>query len=261
MSHIPPEERRARIAEEVRRQGAATIDALAGRFGVTEQTIRRDVNALCDAGLLRRRHGGVELPVQRENLPYESRQVLHQAEKQAIARAVAGLVPDGASVALSIGTTPELIARALVEHRDLKIYTNNLNVALALCANPGFEVTLPGGRVRNRYRDLVGAAQTRFFAGYNVDFGIFGVGGIDDDGELLDFAEEEVEARQAILANCRRALLVADHTKFGRNAVVRGGHLAEVDVLVTDRAPPPAMAARLDAAGVTVHLAPREALS
>lgn len=252
---LTPQERRARIAEQVRQSGFVAIDALAAHFAVTEQTIRRDVNALCDQGVLRRRHGGVELPIERDNLPYDNRKVLNLAEKKAVAAAAAGLIPDGASLFFSIGTTPELVAQALVRHSHLRVFTNNLTVAAVCCDNPTFEVTIVGGRLRNRHRDVVGHDVNVFFSQYRVDYGIFGVGGIDPDGGLLDFAEEEVRARDSILANARRTILIADHTKFGRNAVVRGGSITDVDVFCTDLAPPPAIAETLEDAGVELIVA------
>lgn len=250
-----PQGRRAHIAEQVRQDGFASIEKLATLFAVTEQTIRRDVNILCDQGILRRRHGGVELPIERENLPYDNRKVLNLPQKRAIATLVASRIPEGASLFFSIGTTPELVAQALCNHAHLRIFTNNLNVAAACCGNPTFEVTIVGGRLRNRYRDVVGHEVNQFFSQYKVDFGVFGVGGIDAEGGLLDFAGEEVQAREAILANSRRSILIADHTKFGRNAVVRGGSITDVDLFCTDRPLPPDMAARLAAAGVEVLVA------
>lgn len=258
---MSPDERRSEIAERVRRDGAATIEDLAAHFQVTEQTIRRDVNALCEEGVLRRRHGGVTLPslvdtIPGENLPYGHRQRLNLPEKRAIARTVAEHIPDGASLAISVGTTPELVALALLRHRGLRIFTNNLNVALACCANPDIQVTIARGRVRPLYRDVVDPSVPDFFATYSVDFGIFGVGGIDTEGTLLDFAEEEVAARQAIAAASRQTLLVADHAKFGRNAVVAGGKITDVDHLFTDRPPPEALGVRLWGAGIALHLPP-----
>lgn len=257
-ARVKVDERRSRIAEQVRREGTASIEDLAGQFGVTEQTIRRDVNTLCDEGILLRRYGGVTLPPQVErlsnkNLPYDLRQVLHLDAKRAIARLVAESVPDGASLFFSVGTTPELVAWALDHHRGLRVFTNNLSVALACCANPETEVSIVGGRIRTRYRDVVGPAVQDFFATYTVDIGIFGAGGIATDGTLLDFDEEEVVARQAIAANSRRSFLIADHSKFGRNAIVGRGHLSDVDDFFTDRPPTEPLAELLREAGVGVH--------
>lgn len=245
--------RQAEILEIVRANGYTTTEDLAGYFSVTPQTIRRDINTLCDHGLVKRRHGGVAPAVLGQNTAYGARQVLNLDEKRVIAEKVARQVPDGASLAFSIGTTPEMVARALANHRSLRIFTNNMNVAEVACANDSFEVTLTGGRLRNRDRDVLGPTVERFFAAYKVDFGIYGVGGIDADGTLLDFHEDEVRAREAIRHNCRQAFLVADHTKFGRNAVVKGGHITDAAALFTDRPVPGDLGMRLRAGEVSCH--------
>ncbi|MCK1302806.1 DeoR/GlpR transcriptional regulator [Bradyrhizobium sp. 24] len=232
--------RQAYILEIVRDEGFASIEQLATRFDVTQQTIRRVVNALCDQGLLRRMHGGVSLPVQNQNLAYGSRQGLNADAKRRIAHATASFIPDGASLMIGLGTTPEYVAQALSRRQDLRVITNNLNVAAAFAQNPDVEITIAGGTLRSLDRDIVGEAAARFFSGYRADYGIFGVGGVDQDGTLLDFHIDEVLARQSIVVNSRIAVLVADTTKFGRNATVRGGHLADCNHLFTDGPLPPA---------------------
>src|SRR3546814_882510 len=121
------EDRGRAIVELVRRDGFQAIEVLAGQFGVTPQTIRRDVTLLCDRGLLRRRHGGVELPPDGENLAYPARQVLNIEAKRRIAQLVAAEVPEGTSLFFGIGTKPEQCALALVDNPGLKVMTNNLN--------------------------------------------------------------------------------------------------------------------------------------
>ena len=133
----------------LREDGFLTVEALAERYGVTTQTIRRDLTTLCDYGLARRRHGGIENPADVGNLAYGSRQILARSAKQAIAREVARHIPDNASVAFSIGTTPEVVAAGLLHHNGLRIYPNSLNIALLACTNPTFEVNIAGGRVRS----------------------------------------------------------------------------------------------------------------
>lgn len=227
--------RQARILEIVRGEGFASIEHLAGHFDVTQQTVRRVVNQLCDQGLLRRIHGGVGLPVQNQNLAYGSRQGLNPDAKRRIAQAVSNFIPDGASLMIGLGTTPEYVAQALSNRGDIRVITNNLNVAAAFARNPDVEISIAGGTLRPFDRDIIGDAAERFFSGFRADIGIFGVGGIDEDGTLLDFSSGEVQARQSIVANCRTALLVADISKFGRNATVRGGHLGDCHRLFTDQ--------------------------
>jgi DeoR family glycerol-3-phosphate regulon repressor len=228
-------ERQVRILEIVREEGFASIEHLAGHFDVTQQTVRRVVNQLCDQGLLRRIHGGVSLPVQNQNLAYGSRQGLNPEAKRRIARAVSIFIPEGASLMIGLGTTPEYVAQALADRPDLRVITNSLNVAAAFARNPDVEITIAGGTLRPLDRDVIGDAAVRFFSAFKADFGIFGVGGIDHDGTLLDFHSDEVQARQAIVTNCRAALLVADASKFGRNATVRGGHLSDCHHFFTDK--------------------------
>lgn len=244
------DDRARAIVDLVRRQGFQAIEALAGQFGVTPQTIRRDVMQLCDRGLLRRRHGGVELPPDGENLAYPARQVLNIEAKRRIAELVAADIPEGASLFFGIGTTPEQCASALVDHPGLRVMTNNLNVAVALSRNPSCEITVAGGRLRNLDRDMIAGEARDFFSRFMVDIGIYGAGGVAEDGTLLDFSGDEVHMRQSLARHCRQRFLVLDHSKFGRGATVRGGHITEASAVYTDHPVPDAIAARLRDAGV-----------
>lgn len=253
--HASAAEDRARaIVELVQGRGYQTIEAMAAQFAVTPQTIRRDVNLLCDRGLLRRRHGGVEPPRPGENLAYPARQVLNREAKRRIAALVARAVPECASLFFGIGTTPEQCALALMDHQALHVMTNNLNVAIALSGNPGCEIVVAGGRLRNLDRDVVASEAHGFFAGFSVDIGIYGVGGVAEDGTLLDFSLDEVRMRSELARHCRRRFLVLDHSKFGRNATVRGGHITEASAVFTDRPVPPSIAAQLREAGALIEV-------
>jgi DeoR family glycerol-3-phosphate regulon repressor len=172
------------------------------------------------------------------NLTYGSRQILARDAKQAIAREVARHIPNDSSLAFSIGTTPQVVAEALLSHERLRVFTNNLNIAMLSCANPTFEVNIVGGRLRNSDRDILGAGLEDFLSSYMVDIGIYGVAGVGEDGTLLDFYEEEVRARKLIRENSRMTFLVLDHTKFGRAAHVRGGHIGEATKVFCNARPP-----------------------
>lgn len=243
------------ILERVRAQGYQSIDGLAALFGVTTQTIRRDVNALCEKGLCRRRHGGIDLLPENENLAYPARRVLDREAKRRIAACVAEAVPEGASLFFGIGTTPEQCALALAERPRLRVMTNNLNVALALRRNPTCELTIAGGRLRNLDCDVIAGEAHGFFSRFSVDIGIYGVGGVAEDGSLLDFNHDEVLMRTELERHCRQRFLVLDHSKFGRGATVRGGHITEASRIFTDRPVPSDIAAMLAAAGVPVTVA------
>ncbi len=245
-------QRQTKIVDLVRKEGFVSIDFLAQHFRMTPQTIRRDINDLCGKGLLRRYHGGAGLPSSVENTSYGTRQVMNLREKRAIARLVASHIPDDASLFMNIGTTTEEIASALLHHKGLRIITNNLNVANILLRNDTFEVIVAGGVVRNRDRAVVGETAIDFISQFKVDFGIIGISGIDLDGTLLDFDYREVRVAQAILRNSRSVFLAADHSKFGRNAMVRLGSIADIDVLFTDQEPPEEILPALEAGDVLV---------
>ena len=245
--------RHLEIVELAKRNGFLATEELSRTLKVTVQTIRRDINELCEKGYLRRYHGGAGLASSTENVDYSMRQVLNHDAKIEIARMAAEFIPDNASLFINIGTTTEEVAKALSGHRKLRVITNNLNVATLLCGNHDFEVIVAGGVVRED-RGVIGESTIDFVRQFKVDYGVIGISGIDTDGTLLDFDYSEVRVAQAIMENARRVLLVADHTKFGSTPMVRLGHISEVDVLFTDRMPPKAIQEALDKGNVALHV-------
>ena len=164
-------------------------------------------------------------------------------------------IPDQASLFINIGTTTEAVAEALTRRRELRIITNNLNVATLLSAREDFQVVVAGGLVRGRDRGVVGEATLDFINQFRVEFAIIGISGIDLDGTLLDFDYREVRIAQAIIANARRVYLVADHSKFGRHAMVGEGNLTQVSALFTDRPPPAPIRDLIAANGIDLFVA------
>jgi len=246
-------QRQQEILSLVQQQGFVSIETLAQKFSVTTQTIRRDINTLCDQQLLTRYHGGAGISSSLENVEYTTRQVMNQEEKQQIAKMVANHIPDRASIFLNIGTTTEEIAKALLDHTALRIITNNLNVAAILRGNPSFEIIITGGVVRHRDGGITGEATIDFIRQFKVNFGIIGISSIDTDGTLLDFDYHEVRVSQAIIENSRQIFLAADHTKFERSAMVRLGPIEQIDALFTDKQPPEHIASLLKEHSVTLH--------
>lgn len=235
---VSPAERQSLIQKFVHARGFVTIEQLAAEFGVTPQTIRRDINILSRDGLIQRFHGGAGIGSSTENVAYTERKIICYKEKQQIARLVAQHIPDHSSLFINIGTTTEAVAQALVDHNRLTVVTNNLNVANILSANKNLEIIVAGGLLRDRDGGLIGQATIDFIQQFRVDFGIIGISGIDFDGTLLDFDYREVRAARAIIDNSRKVFLAADHTKFGRNAMVRLGNIEEIHSLFTDSLPP-----------------------
>ena len=254
-------QRQQEILSLVQQQGFVSIETLAQNFAVTSQTIRRDINSLCDQQLLTRYHGGAGLSSSVENVEYAARQVMNLEEKQQIAKMTADHIPDRASVFINIGTTTEEIAKALLNHTGLRIITNNLNVAATLRSNPSFEIIIAGGVVRQRDGGITGEATIDFIRQFKVDFGIIGISSIDTDGTLLDFDYHEVRVAQAIIENSRQIFLAADHSKFERCAMVRLGSISQIDALFTDRKPPEHIVEILAEKGIALHTADKSTLN
>lgn len=253
---MTPNPRQLELLEQVRARGSVSVEALAAVFGVTLQTVRRDVKLLSDAGLLARFHGGVRSPSSTtENIAYRQRQLLNEAAKQRIAREVAKAVPEGCSLIINIGTTTEAIARELLRHKGLRVITNNLNVAAILSDNTDCEVIVAGGVVRSRDRGIVGEATVDFIRQFKVDIGLIGISGIEADGTLRDFDYREVKVAQTIIERSREVWLAADHSKFNRPAMVELAHLSQVGMLFTDATPPSPFPTLLSEAGVICNVA------
>ncbi|WP_377294232.1 DeoR/GlpR family DNA-binding transcription regulator [Rhizobium sp. SG2393] len=227
-------ERQSEILELAKAEGRVLVEDLAARFSVTPQTIRKDLNDLCDARALNRVHGGAIYPSGKENVKYDARRRIAAPEKLAIGQAAAALIPNNASLFINIGTTTEAVGTALVDHRELMIITNNINVANSLRVYPSMEVVIAGGVVRASDGGIVGEAAVDFIRQFKVDYAVIGASAIDPDGALLDFDYREVKVAQAIIANARNVILVADSTKFERTAPVRIGHISQVQAFITD---------------------------
>ncbi|MEZ2130815.1 MULTISPECIES: DeoR/GlpR family DNA-binding transcription regulator [unclassified Sinorhizobium] len=229
--------RQAEILDLAKSNGRVLVEELAARFAVTPQTIRKDLNDLCDAKVLTRIHGGATFPSGTENVKYEARRQIAAQEKQAIGLSAAAMIPNNSSLFINIGTTTEAVGEALLDHHELMVITNNINVANRLRVLPTIEVVIAGGVVRGSDGGIVGEAAVDFIRQFKVDYAVIGASAIDADGALLDFDFREVKVAQAIIANARHVVLVADSTKFERTAPVRIGHLSQVHTFITDDCP------------------------
>ncbi len=235
--------RQMEIIELAKTEGRVLVEELASRFSVTPQTIRKDLNELCESRALNRIHGGAIFPSGTENVRYEARRSIAAPEKQAIGKAAAALIPNKSSLFINIGTTTEAVGEALLDHNELMVITNNINVANRLRIFPSIEVVIAGGVVRGTDGGIVGEAAVDFIRQFKVDYAVIGVSAIDNDGALLDYDFREVKVAQAIIANARHVILVTDSSKFDRTAPVRIGHLSQVHTFITDHCPIPAIKA------------------
>lgn len=218
------------------------MEVLSERFNVTPQTIRKDLNELCERGMLQRIHGGAILSAGIVNYGYEARRQFAAEEKRRIGLKAASLIGNNCSLMINIGTTTEQVAVALNGKRDLLVITNNINVVNLLRGNPEIEVIVAGGLVRRSDGGIVGEAAVDFIRQFKVDFAIIGISAIELDGSLLDYDYREVKVARAIIENARHTILVADSMKYERSAPVRTGHISQVSTFVTDAPPPEPLA-------------------
>jgi DeoR family glycerol-3-phosphate regulon repressor len=229
--------RQKAILEHARVYGEVEVDPLAASFKVTPQTIRRDLNQLCDLRLLQRVHGGALVHDGVENLGYLARAQIAAQEKNAIGKHASDLIADDSSLFINIGTTTERVAEHLRGHTGLLVITNNLNVVNTLRQSESIDVMTAGGTVRREDGGIVGETTAEFFAQFKVDYAIIGASAIENDGAVLDYDMREVRVAKAIIRNARSVILVADATKFQREAPVRIANIGEMDYFVTDEVP------------------------
>ena len=242
------------IIDLVRQQGYVSTEELVEHFAVSPQTIRRDLNDLAEQNKIHRHHGGAALPSSSVNAAYNDRKVMWSEAKARIAERVASQIPDGSTLFIDIGTTPEAVAHALLNHKNLRIVTNNLNVATLYSAKDDCRLFLAGGEVRARDGGIMGEATLDFISQFRLDYGILGISGIDMDGSLLEFDYHEARTKRAIIENSRCVMLVTDHSKFGRNAMVNLGKMDLIHYLFSDKQPPDSVKQIIDKYDVHLEL-------
>jgi DeoR family glycerol-3-phosphate regulon repressor len=247
--------RQTDIVALAKAEGRVNVEDLAERFGVTPQTIRKDLNDLCDRGVLARYHGGASPASGVANVGYEARRQLAPETKRAIGLAAARLIPDGASILINIGTTTEQVAMALRGRQGLMVITNNINVVNILQGQDAIEVIVAGGVLRHTDGGIVGEAAVDFIRQFRVDYAIIGASAIDQDGTLLDYDYREVKVAKAIIGCARQSILVADSMKYQRSAPVRIGHISELNFFVTELMPPSPLAEICREHGVEIEIA------
>ncbi len=241
-------ERHTAILRRLRQSGTCAVADLAGELRVSRETVRRDIKALETEGLLKGVHGGAILPDFYHGLQepaFRLRIGLQSGAKQEIARRVTEFVHSGDSVVLDSGSTNIYVAYALESLDDLLVITNNMEIARILGGTNGKQVYLCGGHFRADDGAVFGRSAIDFLEQFRLRRAILSIGGISLTDGLLDFSMEEAEFARAAIRRADSVLVVADHTKFGRQAPIRVGNFDEVDTIVTDKAPSFSFTARI----------------
>jgi DeoR family transcriptional regulator of aga operon len=254
-ARVLSEERRRAILEQINRDGRALVRSLAPKFGISEVTIRQDLEVLHSRGLVHRTHGGA-LPVRTAALLDPSLQEkarLHRKEKQRIAMAAARLVKEGQSVVLDSGSTTTAVARALRHFRQLSVITNAVNIAAEL-AGTSVEVILTGGTLRENSFSLVGPLAEETLRRLSADILFLGVDGFDVHVGLTTPNLLEANVNRVMMEIARRTVAVCDSGKFGRRSLSLIAPPSAVHQIITDRQIPKSDLRALREAGIEVTL-------
>ncbi|WP_424213259.1 DeoR/GlpR family DNA-binding transcription regulator [Streptomyces sp. BI20] len=249
-------ERQQEILRLAREAGRVEVLALADRFQVTAETVRRDLTALDRAGLVRRVHGGA-IPAGRLDFEPDlsEREGTAADEKDRIARAALAVLPESGSVILDAGTTVARLAAELPLDRELTVVTHALPVAARLADHPGVDLHLVGGRVRRRTRAAVDSWALRAYGEIRADVLILATNGFTPTGGLTTPDLAEAAVKRAAVAAARRVVLLADSAKAGQEHFARFANFSEIDLLITDTGLTADDQAAIEAAGTEVALA------
>ncbi|MCF3948216.1 DeoR/GlpR family DNA-binding transcription regulator [Acidiphilium iwatense] len=225
------------ILKRIAVAGAISVSELTGLFGVSRETIRRDLRFLAQQGRLDVVHGGAARREASE--PALDLRASENAQgKAAIGRLAATFVEDGMVVLLDSGTTTLAVARVLVARRNLTVCTGSLAIAQLLCRVPGTRVHMLGGEIDPNDEATFGIDTLEAIGRFRVDAAFIGVGGLSDDGEITDYSRIGAEQRGRMIAAARAAYFVVDHTKFGRLTPVRIPNSRGAAGIVADLPPP-----------------------
>ncbi len=248
-----PALRQERLLEILQRQGQATVAELVGLLDVSRDTVRRDLDVLENRGLLVRTHGGAvhKNRMVRVDTTIGLRMDAHAEAKRRIGLAAAGLIRDGETLVLNGGSSTVAFSAALRERRDLTVVTNNLRIPPALPEACIRTVYLLGGTYWAVSQVTIGPLALPGIAGFAADTAVIGVTGLSDEGITMGRLEEAAETA-AMIAAAKRTIVLVDASKFDVSAFARIASLERIDHLVTDAAPPSAIADALERAGVSV---------
>ncbi len=248
-------QRQSEILRLVQLRGACSIGDLAERLNVSDETIRRTVKPLVLEGLLAKVHGGITLPDAGREPPFQSRMLDNAEAKRRIAERVARLVSNGDTLMLDCGSTTAFVARALSQHKGLTVVTNSAEIARTLATNASNRVYMAGGELRSDDTAALGPEALSFVRQFRVTHAILSIGAMELDGSLMVYHLAEAEFSRAVIDQAEEVIVAADASKFGRPSLVRICGAERVDLLVTDRAPPVALADALTTAGARIEIA------
>lgn len=248
---IKMKQRRAAILQKLESDRLLSVTALAEELGVTVVTIRSDLDAMEQEGLLQRVSGGA-VPVKKTAPFAGGRSLENTAQKQQIAQVAAGQIQDGAVLFINSGTTTHALAMALKTKKNLNIVTNSIAVALELGNVPTFRVILLGGEINSNFAFTYGVSAQEQLDIYRVDWAILTLDGISTREGLTTYHPEEILINSMMMQRAKQVMIVADHDKIGRAGFTCFGQAGKGIHLVTDSGADPKVLQALEKAGVIV---------
>lgn len=230
--------RQSVVLNRVLSSGFVTIEALAEEFGVSAQTVRRDIIALSEQGLLQRFHGGAG-PVEAmeaARLDHGAKREVARVEKQIVGERAAAAIPDGASVFLDVGTTIECCAARLALRPGFRIFTTSIRTAM-LFDPDAHEVNVIGGRLSGRDGSLTGEEVILFLRDLQIDYALIACSAVDDSGRVMDFNTSKIAVKKAAMAAASTSYLLSTRSKFGRTAISTIAPLSRFEAVFTEDSP------------------------
>lgn len=246
-------ERKNAILETLQKEQRVLVSELSQKYGVTEETIRRDLEKLEKEGFVKKTYGGAVL---NENtnieMPLRTREKQNRREKQTIAKLVASMIGEGDSIILDSSSTSLMVAQELKDYRKLTVITNSLEVLLELSKSKGVQVISTGGVLNGSTLSLVGRNAEKTLENFYVDKAIVSCEGLDIKRGATDSSEADAELKKSMISCAKKLILAADSTKLGKISFSKVIDLRKGDVLVTDALPDETWRGRLTEIGVEV---------
>ena len=248
-------ERRAQIADLIKQQRTVNNAELMERFGISIETVRRDLDYLEQEGILRKVYGGAVVNMSLSSEPeYENRTQMHSPQKHAIAREAAKLIQPGDAIYLGVGTTVQAMVPYMKSIGKLTVFTNAMRTAVELSELPDCTVILTGGQVRGKELTLSGFPAEENLVHFNVDKAFIGIGGITEKG-ITDFHIGEAQLHRQLVMNARQSVALADSTKLGVRAMNNVCALDQISLIITDSNAHKQSVAELKASGAKIIVA------
>jgi DeoR/GlpR family transcriptional regulator of sugar metabolism len=249
------EERRQQILKHVNQAGRVSVAELSQWLGVSEVTIRSDLQALAERNLIIRTHGGA-IPASGGvyELALARRQQQQVEEKSRIGEVAAAMIDDGDAVFIDSSSTALAIVPHVQRHRQLTIITNSLVVAQEMRGATGVTVVMPGGTLQPDTASLIGIDGLEVLQKFNIQKGFFGAHGLSLPEGLTDVSADEAEVKRRLVARCRQAVAVLDATKWGQIGLASFAQLEEIDTIITDLNAPAGMVEQVRALGMEIIL-------